>query len=41
VRELHPVQGQGPVTGGAPMVNDTLNRLFFSAQDYGVIARKA
>jgi SAM-dependent methyltransferase len=41
VRELHPVQGQGPVTGGAPMVNDTLNRFFFSPQDYGVIARKA
>jgi 2-polyprenyl-3-methyl-5-hydroxy-6-metoxy-1,4-benzoquinol methylase len=40
VKELHPFPSESLVTGGAPMVNDLLNRFFFSSQDYAVIAKK-
>jgi hypothetical protein len=40
VKELHPFPSENLVTGGAPIVNDVLNRFFFSSQDYAIIARK-
>jgi SAM-dependent methyltransferase len=39
--ELHPPSPEKRVTTGSTMVNETLNRFFFSAQDYAVIGRKA
>jgi SAM-dependent methyltransferase len=41
IKELHPSEPGNHVTSGSPMVNDTLNRFFFSAQDYAVISKKA
>jgi SAM-dependent methyltransferase len=41
VRELHPKRPENPVASGSPIVDDTLNRFFYSAQDYAVIGRKA
>ncbi|MGA2189098.1 MAG: methyltransferase domain-containing protein [Steroidobacteraceae bacterium] len=41
VRELHPRRPEKPVASGSPIVDDTLNRFFYSAQDYAVIGRKA
>jgi 2-polyprenyl-3-methyl-5-hydroxy-6-metoxy-1,4-benzoquinol methylase len=39
-KELHPCSPENRITDGAPAVIDTLNRFFFSAQDYAVIGKK-
>jgi SAM-dependent methyltransferase len=41
IKELHPPPPENRITEGAPMVKDTLNRFFFSAQDYAVIGKKS
>jgi SAM-dependent methyltransferase len=40
IKELHPCSPENLLVGGSPIVTDTLNRFFFSAQDYAVIGRK-
>ncbi|MFM0248800.1 DUF4214 domain-containing protein [Paraburkholderia sediminicola] len=40
-KDLHPYDPECQVTDGAPGVNDTLNRHFFSARDYFVFGRKS
>ena len=39
IKELHPYGPENLIVGGSPIVNDALNRFFFSAQDYAVIGR--
>jgi len=41
IKELHPPSAENRITEGGPMINDVLNRLLFSAQDYAVIGRKS